>query len=225
MSSALVVGGRRGLGREVAEQLEQAGWSVLRTGRSRADLESADGRARDYEPLDLRDDSSVARLAHAQASRGRTLDLLMISAGSASLGGMTELEPTTFLTMLDEHVVGTYRLVRQFRPQLAAANGHVIVVLSRMGSRPRPHGYGYGTAKAASGFLTQCLAMELEPDGIRFNYVSPGAMDTDMFRTAFPGRDPATALDVGDVARTIVALTTPEFHHLSGAVIEIPRPR
>ncbi|MFE0348884.1 SDR family oxidoreductase [Streptomyces griseoluteus] len=225
MRSAIVVGGRRGLGREVAEQLEQSGWSVLRTGRSQSDVRSPDGRPRDYKSLELRDDDSVERLAQDRAAGGKGLDLLVISAGGAVLGDMTELDPATFLAMLDEHVVGTYRLVRQFRSQLAAAHGHVIVILSRMGSRPRPHGYGYGTAKAASGFLAQCLAIELKPEGIRLNCVSPGAMDTDMFRTAFPDRDPATALDTGDVARTVIALTTPEFHNLSGAVIDIPRPR
>ena len=213
--TALVVGASRGIGRATADELTLAGYRVWTASRGIAPGPLA-------HRVDVRDDADVERLRQVVTADAGGLDLLVITAGSAVLGRVGDITPDDLSRMLAEHVVGGYRITRALRAPLAARRGQVIFLLSRMGRAPRRHGHAYGTAKAALAHLAGCLALDLADDGIRVNCVSPGAVDTDMLRTALPSADPRHALRSGQVARLIVELAGPTFAGVNGTIVDVP---
>ncbi|WP_329172851.1 SDR family NAD(P)-dependent oxidoreductase [Streptomyces sp. NBC_01477] len=217
--TALVVGGSQGIGRAAAAQLAKEGWTVWTAARRPDPLPAGTAAL----CVDVRDGDSVRELRGRVGAGTDGLDLLVVTAGGAAvLGRMADITPDDVAEMLAQHVVGAYRVVRAFHDLLAARRGQVVLMLSRMGRAPRMHGHAYGTAKAALEHLAGCLALDLAAAGVRVNCVSPGAVDTAMFRTALPDRDPRTALPADDVGRLIVRLTDPEFGSLNGAVLDLP---
>ncbi|MDF2257724.1 SDR family oxidoreductase [Streptantibioticus ferralitis] len=222
--TALVIGGSSGIGRAAAIALARDAYAVHAASRS-ADADTpAPGPGIQQTAVDICDEGSVAGLARRLDSTIHGLDVLVITAGSARTGRLAELSPADLERMLLEHVVGAFRAVKAFRSMLAARQGHVILVLSRMGRRPRLHGHAYGTAKAALEHLAGCLALDLAEDGIRVNCVSPGAVDTPQFRANLPFRDPADAMRPEEVADVIVELAGPRFLGVNDTVIDIPGP-
>ncbi|WP_407561202.1 SDR family NAD(P)-dependent oxidoreductase [Streptomyces sp. 184] len=224
-ATALVVGGNRGIGREVSLLLARAGWDVSAasaTGaREVAEVARAAGLRVTPAAADVRDDGSVQRLRGWWNARCTGLDALVVTAGTAITGPMDVIRPADIMAMMDEHVAGAYRMVRAFREPLALRRGHVVFVLSRMGRRPGRYGLAYGTAKAALAHLAGCLAEELADAAIRVNCVSPGSVDTDMLRAALPERA-ASAMPPDAVADVIAELLGPRFRHVNGAVIDVP---
>ncbi|MDH6435689.1 SDR family NAD(P)-dependent oxidoreductase [Streptomyces canus] len=224
--NALVVGGNRGIGQAVALQLAQLGWSVgaasltgAQDARRAADV--AGCRVRPY-TVDVRDDASVHRLRRDWDAGHDGLDALVVTAGTAVTGRMAEIEPSDVQAMLDEHVVGAYRLVKSLRESLARRGGHVVLLLSRMGRHPRMYGHAYGTAKSALAHLAGCMAQELADEGVRVNCVSPGAVDTDLLRAALPGVPRPDTMSPAEAAGAVVALLGRDFARVNGAVIDMP---
>lgn len=216
--TALVVGGSQGIGRATAQALAAEDWQVWTAARKL--LAPPDGVVALC--ADIRDAESVRGLGKRMEEDADGLDLLVVTAGTAVLGRMDDVTPEDVDEMLSQHVVGVYRTVRTLRGILAARQGQVVLLLSRMGRSPRAHGHAYGTAKAALEHLAGCMALDLAAEGVRVNCVSPGAVDTAMFRTALPDRDPTTALTATDVARLLVRLAGEDFGLLNGAVLDLP---
>lgn len=224
--TALVVGGNRGIGRHVALGLGRAGWTVAAasvTGaRDVARAARAEGLTVQPALVDVRDDGTVRALRGWWDASHQGLDALVITAGTAVTGTMAEVEPDDVTRMLNEHVVGAYRVVRAFRQPLVRSRGQVVLVLSRMGRRPGRYGHAYGTAKAALAHLAGCLADELADDGVRVNCVSPGSVDTDMLRAVLPDRAGPGVMMPEEVARIIVHLVGPDFVRVNAAIIDVP---
>ncbi len=220
--TALVIGGSSGIGRATAIAFARDGYMVYAASRSvDADTLAPESGIR-CTPVDVCDERSVTDLARRLQSTNPGLDVLVITAGTARVGRLQDLSPADIERMLLEHVVGAFRAVKAMHGLLAARQGHVIFLLSRMGRRPRLHGHAYGTAKAALEHLAGCLALDLAADGIRVNCVSPGAVDTPMLRANLPFRDPATALRTEEVAEVIADLAGPRFLGVNDTVIDIP---
>jgi NAD(P)-dependent dehydrogenase (short-subunit alcohol dehydrogenase family) len=187
MTTALVTGAGRGIGREVARQLAERGYDVLVTARS-FDAASAAAAEVGGVPLalDVTDPASVAGAVEAAAQRGG-LDVLVNNA--AAFADWQETALTADLDALDvvwqTNVVGPWRLAQAFAEQLrASAHGRLVNVTSGSGS----HGdeqYGlaggpgmasYAVTKAAANALTRKLASAL-PE-VRVNAVDPGLTAT-----------------------------------------------
>ncbi|MFE9976665.1 SDR family oxidoreductase [Streptomyces hirsutus] len=220
--TAVIIGGSSGIGRATAIAFARDGYTVHAASRSVDVSTLALEPGIRHTTVDICDERSVADLAQRLESTIHSLDVLVITAGTARVGRLADLSPVDLQRMLLEHVVGAFRAVKAFRSMLAARQGHVILLLSRMGRRPRLHGHAYGTAKAALEHLAGCLALDLAADGIRVNCVSPGAVDTPLFRANLPFRDPATALPPEEVAEVIVDLAGPRFVGVNDTVIDIP---
>lgn len=225
MPTALIIGGNRGIGREVVIQLAGKGWEVCAASLTGAGdvlrQASARGVTVRRAQVDVRDTESVERLRHQWDAWHTGLDALVITAGTAVSRPMPDLRPEDLTAMFDEHVVGAYRAVRAFREPLASRRGHVVLLLSRMGRKPDRYGHAYGSAKAALAHLAGCLAAELSDDGVRVNCVCPGPVDTDMLRAAVPHRA-ALAMAPVDVARVIAQLLGPDFAGVNAAVLDVP---
>jgi NAD(P)-dependent dehydrogenase (short-subunit alcohol dehydrogenase family) len=190
MSTILITGANKGLGREAARRLIAAGHDVWIGARdAQRGQAAADDLGARFVALDVTDEASVAAAADRLASDGG-LDVLINNAGI--LGGrepVPEVTGADVAQVLDTNVVGVVRVTQAFAPLLQrSANPVIVNVSSGMGS----HGVttdpsrvesgiinlGYPTSKAAVNMLTSMYAKALP--GMRVNCVDPGYTATDL---------------------------------------------
>ncbi|MFD5075458.1 SDR family NAD(P)-dependent oxidoreductase [Streptomyces sp. NPDC058371] len=204
---ALVTGGNRGIGREVARQLATAGHTVLVTARSgEAAAEAARAIGPNARPLRL-DVTSAAGIAEV-AGRIDALDVLVNNA--AITYDTWQRAATADLDVVREaaetNLYGPWRLTQALLPRLRASAHPRIVNVSSEAASFASMGGGtpaYTASKVALNALTRMLAAELRGDGILVNAVCPGWVATDM---GGPGGRPVTE----GAASVVWAATLPD---------------
>jgi NAD(P)-dependent dehydrogenase (short-subunit alcohol dehydrogenase family) len=169
--TAIVTGGTSGIGRATAELLRAAGWRVVVTGLTQAEVEAAGA---DAEVLDVTDDAGVAALF----ARFDRLDGLVTTAGMVAREA--EWEIAGFARVIDVNLTGTMRAAIAAHPALKRAGGAVVTVASVMGYVANPRAPAYAASKAGVVNLTRALAAGWAADGIRVNAVAPGYVETAM---------------------------------------------
>jgi NAD(P)-dependent dehydrogenase (short-subunit alcohol dehydrogenase family) len=179
MRAAIVTGAAGGLGGGVAQRLGADGWGI-----GLVDVIEPEGGGEGL-PLvgSVADEAFAARAVAETVERFGGLDLLVNAAGIG--GGNTavvDLEITELRQVLEVNAVGSFVFAQAAaRAMIAAGRGGSIVnVGSIFGQQGVPEGAPYCMSKGAVTLLTQSLAMELAPHGIRVNTVSPGNMATEM---------------------------------------------
>jgi NAD(P)-dependent dehydrogenase (short-subunit alcohol dehydrogenase family) len=192
---ALVTGAGVGIGRAIATLLARAGCAVALADKDAAVLDEAAAEVgREGPPvhtvtIDLRDPANAGQLVGEVVTALGGLDVAVNNVGS--LAGQT---PAPFLDQDDAHLrdvveqnlfVTAWSCRAEARAMVAAGVGGVILnVSSGETTRPALDLAAYGAAKAAINHLTQTLAAELGPDGIRVNAVAPGTTLTPTVRAA-----------------------------------------
>ena len=188
---AVVTGGNRGIGREVARQLARRGFSVILGSRdpvagerAAADL-AGDGLAVRAHRLDVTDTGTVEALAWELADRYGRLDVLVNNA--AIHYDTWQRASTADLSIVaeawDTNLMGPWRMCLALLPLLRRGQHRRIVNVSSESGSLASMGGGtpaYSVTKAALNALTRILAAELRPDGILVNAVCPGWVETDM---------------------------------------------
>lgn len=179
-----ITGASRGLGLELARQLLRQGHRVAATSRDVAGLRSAVGAdSAGFLPLgaDLASEASVADAVRATVQRFGRIDVVVNNAGYGQLGSLEELTDAEARANFDVNVFGTLNVIRQVMPQLRAqGGGHVINISSIAGIAGGFPGWGvYCATKFAVEGLSEALAAEAAPFGVRVTVVEPGYFRTD----------------------------------------------
>lgn len=184
---ALVTGGSSGIGRATAKKLAALGARVAITGRRVGPLDEvlAEIRALGGEamaiPGDVRDGAHAAA-AVAQVVEG--LGGLTILVNNAGVIGAAPIEDTPdeeWDRIVDIDLKGPFLFARAAIPHLKGVKGAAIVNVSSVtGRRPYPGVGPYCVAKAGVDMLTQVLALELAPHGVRVNAINPGVVVTNL---------------------------------------------
>jgi NAD(P)-dependent dehydrogenase (short-subunit alcohol dehydrogenase family) len=175
---ALVTGGGRGIGRNIALELASAGMSVLVTGRTREEVEAvADeigGRA-------LVGDVSKREDVERWFSEAGDIDLLVNNAGLAiDEDAAWELEPAEWWHVFEVNVLGVYLCCRAIIPRmLERGRGRIVNVASGAAYLPGSKSTAYSASKAAVHRFSESLANQLE-DRIPVFSISPGLVRTRM---------------------------------------------
>ncbi|WP_068158821.1 SDR family oxidoreductase [Rhodococcus phenolicus] len=170
-----------GLGRTLAVRCAENGADVVLAARTRERLDevaaevTALGRRALSVPTDITDDESAAALVATAVDEFGAVDVLINNA--FSVPSMKPLARTDFQQIRDSvelTVLGALRLTQLFTPTLTATEGAVVNINS-MVLRHSQERYGsYKLAKSALLAMSQSLATELGPQGIRVNSVAPG---------------------------------------------------
>jgi NAD(P)-dependent dehydrogenase (short-subunit alcohol dehydrogenase family) len=194
-----ITGASRGLGLELVQQLLRRGHRVAATSRDAAGLRSAvDWDSAHFLPLaaELGSEASVADAVRAAVERFGRIDVVVNNAGYGQLGSLEELADAEARANFDVNVFGTLNVIRQVMPRLRAqGGGHVINVSSIAGIVGGFPGWGvYCATKFAVGGLSEALAAEAAPFGVRVTVVEPGYFRTD-FLSSGSLRLPAEKLD------------------------------
>lgn len=211
--TAVVIGGGRGLGREVAMSLARAGAGVVVAARTAAQIQavveeigSSGGRASAVVADASLEADAERVVAHALETGGR-LDLLVVTAGAALIKPLTEVTLAEWEHLFAMNTRSVFLANRAaLRPMQAAGRGLIVNLASRAGITGAPNVAGYTAAKAAVIGFSRALAQEVKPQGIRVACLAPAPMDTPMRWAATPDFDPARLLAPAAVADLVLYL-------------------
>jgi len=219
----VVTGGARGIGAAYARALHAAGAHVVI-----ADLLDDDGGALAaeldrgwYRHLDVTDEVEWAELVTETVARHGRIDVLVNNAGIANAAPIEHLTTAKWDAVIAVNLTGVFFGCRAVVPQMKAqGSGSIINISSVEGLRGSPGLHGYTAAKFGVRGLSQSMAVELGPFGIRVNSVHPG-----FIRSAMTTRIDPAHLDIPlgragepeDVAGTIVFLASDASAFTTGA--------
>lgn len=129
--------------------------------------------------LDVRDTARAPAAVAEVLDRFGRLDVLVNNAGRGLVGAVEETPEEELRDLMDVHVFGPVALVRAVLPTMRERGGGTIVQVSSMGGRTSFAGVsGYSATKWALEGLSQALAAEVAPFGVRVLIVEPGAFRT-----------------------------------------------
>ena len=220
----LVTGAGRGLGRALVRRLVAHGALVSGCSRSRADLDALAGEFTDAQtpplllPADVTDAGSVARWVEAGMERFGRIDGLINNASILDeRQPLRDVDLEEWRAVIDVNLTGTFIACRAVLPAMRAAGGGSIVnVSSGVGDRPRDRWGAYAVSKWALEGFSWNLALEERDAGVRVNVVDPGAMRTEMRRSAYPEEDPASLPEPKDATDVFVWLMHPDSASATG---------
>lgn len=174
MKRVLVTGGGTGLGLAIARRLTAEGFEVLIAGRRQQPLEEA-AAAHGLIPMV----ADITREPEALIERAAPLLHLVNNAGHHEPAEVGAWEAESFRRLYEVHVIAPAMLAQAWAAQ-APAGGCAIQLSSTLATRPAPSSAAYSAAKSAQLALTQSLALELAPRGLRANALLPGVVPTAM---------------------------------------------
>jgi 3-oxoacyl-[acyl-carrier protein] reductase len=205
---ALVLAASQGLGRASAESLAAAGFDVAVCSRTEegvaatvSALEALGVRATGI-PTDVTDtDQLEALFAHVDATFGR-LDVLVTNAGGPPAGGFEQLDDAAWSKGYELTLMSTVRAIRLAIPRMRAAGyGRIIVIGSSSVRRPIPGLLLSNAYRPALAGVVKSLAVDLGPEGITVNMVSPGRILTERVQEIDAKRAESQGIDVSEVRR------------------------
>ncbi len=179
---ALVTGGGRGIGREIASTLAHAGATVTVLGRHRAALDDAiaAGAAHFAGVADVADQAAVCA-AIAEAAARQPIDILIANAGIAESAPFGKSDAALFKRMMDVNLMGVVHAVQAVLPSMMDRRyGRIVAVASTAGLKGYAYVSAYSAAKHAVVGLVRSLALELASTRVTVNAVCPGFTDTDL---------------------------------------------
>ena len=217
-SVVVVVGASSGIGRASALRFAERGDHLVLAARSRSALEdaAAECRARgaatvEVAVADVLDEVAVDAVVRVATSARRHVDIVVYSAGVMGYGSVDAVPAEVFARVVDTAVHGTANVARAALPVFRAqGTGTLIVITSILASIPLPDMGAYITGKWGQLALARVLQLETRSaPGIHVCTVSPGAVDTPIYRTAanYVGRvgsPPAPVASADHIAAAVV---------------------
>ncbi len=242
--TAVVTGGGRGIGEGIALGLAEAGADVVVAARRSHEIEAVADKVRALGRKALAVTTDMMDIEQVQALAQQTVkDMGGLTCWVSNAGGADDRVPRTFLEMPERQwdFQLNLNLKAVWTGAQAAGNhmkdhggGTIINISSQAANRASPHNGPYAVAKSGVNNLTQTLAVEMAPFGIRVNSVSPGPIPTEVFleftnmtEADIPKMGKQFGVPLGrvgtpeDIAPAVVYLASPASAWMTGQDIKI----
>jgi NAD(P)-dependent dehydrogenase (short-subunit alcohol dehydrogenase family) len=181
----LITGASSGFGRAITEAAVAADDTVIATARNTAVLSGiAAAHPGQVEALALNvtDPAAIEAAVRDVTARHGRIDVLVNNAGRGHVGAVEETSDAELRSLFDVHVFGPAGLIRAVLPQMRERRSGVIVQMSSMGGQLSFAGFSaYSGTKFALEGISEALAAEVRPLGIKVLIVEPGAFRTGLF--------------------------------------------
>jgi NAD(P)-dependent dehydrogenase (short-subunit alcohol dehydrogenase family) len=197
----LITGANSGFGRAITEAAIAAGDIAVATARrvtSLDDLAAAHPGQVDVLSLDVTDSAAIDATIRDVIGRHGRIDVLVNNAGRTHVGAVEETTEAELRSLLEVHLLGPAALTRAVLPHMRSRRSGAIVQISSMGGQMSFSGFSaYSATKFALEGMSEALADEVRPLGIKVLIVEPGAFRTELF-----GSHTASA-PISDYAETV----------------------
>ncbi|NLS27457.1 3-phenylpropionate-dihydrodiol/cinnamic acid-dihydrodiol dehydrogenase [Sphingomonas sp. S2M10] len=180
MKTWFITGISRGLGKALAQAALSRGDTVVGTVREGApELATGQGKLHVL-TVDLTDAAAITPAVRAAFERAGRIDVLVNNAGYGLLGALEHATDAEFERLFAVNVFAPFAVIRAALPQLRRqGSGHILNITSIAGRAPAGSSGLYSATKAALEGLTQSLAQEIAPFGLKVTAIAPGAFRTD----------------------------------------------
>jgi NAD(P)-dependent dehydrogenase (short-subunit alcohol dehydrogenase family) len=211
--AALITGASRGIGFAIARMLGRLGAKVCLCGRDAAKLELArsglerEGSSAIALPANLTQASEIASLVEQSERSVGAIEILVNNAGTGYFAPFYQADEATWNKVLDTNLKAVFLLSKSIAAGMVARrSGHIINIASLAGKNAFAGGGVYCASKWGLLGLTECMAEDLRPFGIRVTAICPGTVETDF--SPHSGKDPRKMLQPDDIAHVVEMLVT-----------------
>ncbi|MGB3836649.1 3-oxoacyl-ACP reductase FabG [Castellaniella sp.] len=230
---ALITGASRGIGRAIAQELADAGATVIGTATSPAGAESITealapqgGRG---VVLNVDDAPACDALLTELAAQGGP-HILVNNAGITRDGLILRMKDEDWAAVLNTNLSAVFRLSRGVAKIMMKARwGRIVNITSVVGYSGNPGQANYAAAKAGVAGMSRALAQELGSRGITVNCVAPGFIDTDMTRALNETQTAAILQQIplgrlgsaAEIANAVGYLVSPQAGYVTGTTLHV----
>jgi NAD(P)-dependent dehydrogenase (short-subunit alcohol dehydrogenase family) len=205
---AVVIGGTGVLGGALAEGIAGAGAAVVvaggnaKRGQARVDRITKAGAKAIYLPVNVSERQSIEALLAATLAQLGRVDMLVNCAGVNSASPYLDVADEDWQRVIDVNLRGTHWGCQVFaRHMVAAGGGSIVNIGSVTSDRPLSRVFAYSASKAAVVSLTQNVARELAPHGVRVNAICPGFFPAEQNRAILDEARTASIMSQTPMAR------------------------
>ena len=235
--TALVTGGARGIGRQIAIDLARCGAFVIINYKSDDDAATetirtivelgGDGALLKF---DVSDSKQVERNVNKALEQHKSIEILVNNAGIARDGLVGRMKDVDWNDVLNTNLTGAFNLCRMLtKSMIRKRYGRIVNISSAAGELGNAGQVNYSAAKAGLIGLTKALARELAPRNILVNCVTPGMIAGGMSNQLNPGQLDVILKHVPlgklgtpeDVAASVVFLCSDMANYVTGQVLRI----
>jgi 3-oxoacyl-[acyl-carrier protein] reductase len=244
---AVITGGSRGIGREIAVDFAKGGAQTVIVSSSDANLAAATktiAAAGGPAPLaitaDLRKLEGVQQVFDAVKDKFGRCDILVNSAGATKAGNFVDLPDEAWMDGYALKLFGCVRMCRAFWPMLKSANGFVVNIGGGAARSPGADFSIGASVNAAMGNFSKALSQQGKKDGVNVNVIHPGATETERFYQLLDQRSKASGKPVDqlkqeatakdglrrlgkaeDIAALTLFLCSEQARHIQGTAIAV----
>jgi len=248
--SAIVTGAAQGLGEAIARRLAAEGCDVLLTDVNAEKVEAtAAALARDTSrravgiKSDVTSPDECAVMVQRAVAEFGKLDILVANAGILKAGDVTEMDANDFRRVLEVNLTGYFLCAQAAGRQMAAQkSGSIVQINSKSGKKGSFRNGAYAASKFGGIGLTQSIALDLAPHGVRVNAVCPGnlldgtlwqdslfeqygktqGLTKEQVRAKYEGQVPlGRGATYEDVAGVVVFLCSADASYMTGQAINV----
>jgi 3-oxoacyl-[acyl-carrier protein] reductase len=237
---ALVTGSSRGIGAAIATLFAQYGARVALHGRDetalaavRAAIERGGGEVIQVTG-DVTNLADIERMRRAVEEALGPVDILVANAGGSftNPGPLEDISEAGWRASVDGNLTATFLTIKSILPGMKRRKaGNIITISSAAARRPHPRSpIPYAAAKAGIQMLTQHLAAQVGPDGIRVNCIAPETILTERNEERIPPAQRLALVDLHpirrlgtpqDVARAALFLASDDAGWISGMILDV----
>jgi len=221
MKNVIITGTSRGIGFELAQLFANNNCNVLALSRNAEPLKSLNIQNITVLSVDLSEENDLKKVAEFISENWKKVDILINNAGKLISKPFDKLTAKDFLEVYSVNLFAVAALTQQMLPFLKKGS-HVVNISSIggvQGSMKFPGLAAYSSSKGALLTLTEMLAEEYKEQGISFNALAIGAVQTEMLEEAFPGyKAPVTAVEMANYIYNF-ALTGNKFYN--GKILQV----
>jgi 3-oxoacyl-[acyl-carrier protein] reductase len=210
---AVISGASRGIGFAIARRLGEMGAKLSICSRDPQKLEAATDQLRGIAPVvfaapvDVTVGEQISTFVEYTRKSLGSIDILVNNAGVGWFGPAHEASEQTWNSILDTNLKSVFLMSRAVAPgMMDRKTGHIVNISSLAGKNAFKNGGIYCASKWGLLGLTECMAEDLRPYGIRVSAVCPGSVATEFSPHA--GKDPAKMLQSEDIAHAVEMIVT-----------------
>ena len=232
---ALVTGASRGIGRAIALELAQRGFTVIGSATTEAGAQAITDALAAHAGcrglcLNVNDAAGIDAAVEAILKQHGSIQVLVNNAGITRDSLSMRMKDDDWDAVIDTNLKAVFRMSRAvIRPMMKQRYGRIVNITSVVGASGNAGQANYAAAKAGVAGMTRSLARELGSRGITVNCVAPGFIATDMTdglpeaqKSALLAQIPLGRLgSVGEIAHAVAFLASKEAGYITGAELHV----